>query len=469
MRRSPLLALLFIFLENITLCAAGDESISFGRFGTVTLYRQTQHPSRVALFVSGEGGWNQGVVDIAKVLSSRDALVVGIDMRHYLKELETSDDWCSYPGGDFDALSKFIQKKFAFPNYVLPVLVGYGSGATLAYATLAQAPPNMFRGVLSLGFCPDLSLKKPLCQWNALNWKPGPQGKSYSFLPAPTLQAPWIVVQGTSDIECDATAAETYVKQVREGAIVLVPHLGHAFSPAANWMPQVTQAFMKLVRQSDEAGVPQADELKDLPLVEVPTTGPTGDTLAVILSGDGGWASIDRELGNTLAAQGVPVAGLNSLQYFWTRRTPEGATRDLERVLRYYFAAWHTDKAILIGYSRGADVLPFMANRLPSDLLARVQLVALLGPGQAVDFEFHLTDWLGDSARKTARPVLPEVAKLKGTKVLCFYGSEEEDSLCKNLDATLAKTIVLKGGHHFAANYPTLAEAILQEARDMGR
>jgi hypothetical protein len=41
----------------------------------------------------------------------------------------------------------------------------------------------MFQAVLSLGFCPDLLLKKPLCQWYSLQWKPGPQGKEYSFLP----------------------------------------------------------------------------------------------------------------------------------------------------------------------------------------------------------------------------------------------------------------------------------------------
>ncbi|HJY81368.1 MAG TPA: virulence factor family protein, partial [Candidatus Binatia bacterium] len=99
---------------------------------------------------------------MARVLSSLDTLVVGIDIRHYRQELNTSPEWCSYPGGDFAALSKFVQKTLGFPAYVLPVLVGYGSGATLVYATLAQAPPDMFRGVLSLGFCPDLPLKKPL-------------------------------------------------------------------------------------------------------------------------------------------------------------------------------------------------------------------------------------------------------------------------------------------------------------------
>ena len=37
------------------------------------------------------------------------------------------------------------------------------------------------------------------------------------------------------------------------------------------------------------------------------------------------------------------------------------------------------DKVVLIGYSLGADVLPFMASRLKPDLVNRVVLIALLG------------------------------------------------------------------------------------------
>jgi type IV secretory pathway VirJ component len=254
---------------------------------------------------------------------------------------------------------------------------------------------------------------------------------------------------------------EAFVKQVRQAEFLLLLQAEYGFSQPAAWTPQLRAAFTKLLEKPKAIQAPRADAVKDLPLVEIPAAGPGGDTLAVILSGDGGWASLDRELGNTLAAGGVPVVGLNSLKYFWIHRTPEGAAQDLEQILRYYLAAWKKDKALLIGYSLGAGVLPFMANRLSRQTLSRTQLVALLGPGHRVDFEFHLTNWFWDSPTKTARPVLPEVEKLRGTKVFCFYGDEERDTLCKDVDAGLAIGIRLQGGHHFDGNYEALAEAIL--------
>jgi type IV secretory pathway VirJ component len=442
---------------------SSEEVLSFGRFGKVTVYRESQPPSQVVLFFSGDGGWNKGVIDMAKALASLDAVVVGVDITHYFRELRISSGKCSYPAADFEILSKFIQKKLDFSNYVPPVLVGYSSGATLAYATLVQAPPNTFRGAISLGFCPDLPLTKPFCRGYGLEWKPGPRGVGYSFLPASKLQTPWIAFQGTIDQVCNATAVESYAKQVREGSIVLLPKVGHGFAVQRNWMPQFRRAFKNLVERQETDRSSFADELKDLPLIEVLPKDPSGNLMAVILSGDGGWAGIDRDLGNTLAHQGVPVVGVNSLQYFWRQRTPDGSARDLERILRHYLDTWKKEKAILIGYSLGADVLPFMVNRLPHTILTRIQGVALLGPSEAADFEFHLTDWLGVHSAKKVYPVLPEVEKLKGVKILCLYGEEERDSLCKTLDTDLGKIIPLKGGHHFAGDYEAIADTILKD------
>jgi len=59
-----------------TVCFATEEELTFGRFGKVTLYCETSHPSQVVLFVSGDGGWNLGVIDMAKALTSLNALVV---------------------------------------------------------------------------------------------------------------------------------------------------------------------------------------------------------------------------------------------------------------------------------------------------------------------------------------------------------------------------------------------------------
>ena len=137
------------------------------------------------------------------------------------------------------------------------------------------------------------------------------------------------------------------------------------------------------------------------------------------------------------------MVGLDSLQYFWTARTPDGAAADLQRIARHYLAAWGAQQLLLVGYSLGADVLPFMANRLPPDLLGRVRLIVLLGPSRKTSFEFHLTDWLGGSEGGD-RPVLPEVAKLRGKPLLCLYGQQEKDSLCTVLGG-LGKAVAFSG------------------------
>src|ERR1700760_2941365 len=110
------------------------------------------------------------------------------------------------------------------------------------------------------------------------------------------------------------------------------------------------------------AGVASA-ATPSLPLVEVPATQGTSDTLVVFVSGDGGWAFIDKEISKVLAANGMPTAGLNALQYFWKKRTPDEASRDLATIITRYLGAWHKSRVLLVGYSRGADALPAMVNR----------------------------------------------------------------------------------------------------------
>lgn len=442
-----------------------NETFHFGRFGKVAVYRNSPIPSHVVLFVSGDGGWKLGVVDMAKAVSSLDALVVGIDITYYLKEMERSEGSCSYPAADFELLSKFIQKTFQYPHYIPPLMIGYSSGATLVYAMLTQSPPNTFGGAMSLGFCPDLPLTKPLCRGNGLEWKPGPKGKGYSFLPAKNLSVPWIAFQGSIDQVCDPAQTEAYVKEVSLGEIIMLPKVGHGFSVQRNWMPQFKEAFLRFTRQQENGSISANSDLRDLPIVEVPAKAPASDHLAVILSGDGGWAGIDREVASCLSERGVPVVGLNSLQYFWKGRNPEESAKDLGRILSHYLSVWQKKSVILIGYSLGADVLPFMATRLFPDLLNVVSLIALLGPSQEASFEFHLTDWLNGSPRKDALPVGPEVEKLRGKRVLCFCGESEEDTLCRKLDPSLAKVIVLKGHHHFGGEYKAIANTIFQESK----
>jgi len=63
-RRCLLLITLLVFSFFHSPAAFGTErSLSFGRFGTVSLYYHAPRPSHVVLFVSGDGGWNLGVIE----------------------------------------------------------------------------------------------------------------------------------------------------------------------------------------------------------------------------------------------------------------------------------------------------------------------------------------------------------------------------------------------------------------------
>jgi type IV secretory pathway VirJ component len=198
--------------------------------------------------------------------------------------------------------------------------------------------------------------------------------------------------------------------------------------------------------------------------VEVPATHGTSDTLIVFVSGDGGWAAIDREISKVLASDGMPVVGLNALDYFWTKRTPESASRDLATIIDRYLGAWHKSRVLLIGYSRGADVLPAMVNRLPVEMQTRIRMLVLLGPSPKVAFEFHVADWMRNPS--AGMLVRPEVDRLGSQRILCLSGEDDHDSLCRELTGRPNIEIVtLKGAHHFDGGYDKLGQIIIEHLK----
>ncbi|MGB5133029.1 MAG: AcvB/VirJ family lysyl-phosphatidylglycerol hydrolase [Steroidobacteraceae bacterium] len=205
----------------------------------------------------------------------------------------------------------------------------------------------------------------------------------------------------------------------------------------------------------------------DLPLIEVPVRGDRPHVVAarepplvVILTGDGGWAEIDREIAAVLSANDMPVVGFNSLRYFWKPRSPEEATRDVARTVRHYLHEWSLSRVVFIGYSFGADVLPFVVNRLPADLHGRVDGVVLIGPSRLATFEVHISAWLPWKTPAGA-PLAPELANLDAHRVLCIHGSDEQDSSCADLAGAGARVQEISGGHHFDRQYPEVANRLL--------
>jgi type IV secretory pathway VirJ component len=338
------------------------ETVTFGAFGRVTVYAPTG-----PLFVSGDGGWTLGVVPMAQRLRAEGALVAGIDIRAFLRGLERARGPCAYPAGDLEELSRAIQLRHRLAEYRPPILVGYSSGATLIYAALAQAPVETFAGGISLGFCPDIAIRKPLCKGRGLaSVKRTRPPAGYDLEVFPALTVPWVAFQGNVDQVCDPPGTRAFVEKIPSARLVWLPEVGHGFSVTSRWEAQFVDAYRRLAAPPASPPPPSIAAVADLPLTEVPGRAVPGEGLmAVILTGDGGWAEIDKGIAEGLAARGVPMVGWSSLRYYWRPRTPEEASADLARVLRHYLAGWNRERAILIGYSFGADIAPFLVSRLP--------------------------------------------------------------------------------------------------------
>jgi type IV secretory pathway VirJ component len=206
-----------------------------------------------------------------------------------------------------------------------------------------------------------------------------------------------------------------------------------------------------------------AQDLSRLPLHIVAGSDSVGSTLALILTGDGGWAAIDKDIARALSDSGVPVVGLDSRSYLGTRRTPEEVAADVDRVLRFYLKAWNRRRIILVGYSRGAVIAPFIVNRLPSDLRERISLVAMLGLGLHAGFHVGLFDILSTTTNAKDPPVEPEIRSLAsaGVAMLCIYGIEEHESFCRDAPESLMQRIAKAGAHHFDGHHAALAADIL--------
>lgn len=437
---------------------AQESLVNFGRFHSLQVYLPKGEPDSVALFVSGDGGWNDGVLDMARLLPETGAMVVGIDIRQYFSELSKSRDKCASLAVDFENLSHSLQKKYGLKDYKTPVLVGYSSGATLVYATLAQAPIGTFAGAISLGFGPDLDVPTSLCPGTGLRYTIGKKGAFY-FAPFAALKSPWIVLQGLQDQVINPDDTNAFVSKTRTAKVVVLPLVGHDFSKTKNWESQFRTSYKEIVDRSQLPAV-ASSAVRGLPLHEVTASG-TSDTLAVLLTGDGGWAGLDQELSAQLANRGVPVIGFNSLKYFWTKRSSDEAAVAVANVIRNYLGAWSKQRVILIGYSFGADVLPFIVNRLPDDLRKRIASVNLLGLSTEATFEIHVADWIPGNVSK-GQPIEPELYKVSDAPMLCLYGSSDKNDLCPKLSPQRITQEQFDGGHHFGGNYGVLADRILE-------
>jgi type IV secretory pathway VirJ component len=94
-----------------------------------------------------------------------------------------------------------------------------------------------------------------------------------------------------------------------------------------------------------------------------------------------------------------------------------------------------------------------------------VALVTLIGPDGSADFGVDLEGWAASAGPPPELPVTPEIARLRGLRVLCVYGAKEERSICPQLDQRHIEMLRLGAtGHYYGAHVEEIVDSILAAA-----
>jgi type IV secretory pathway VirJ component len=430
--------LLIAFFVLLGLALPGEASevrtVSAERLADIPIEVPDAAPSSLIVYFSDRSGWTSHDDQLVEAFRAAGSVVLSVNLSKYAKALDADDGECLYVVGEITDLAQKAQRELDVATYLPPIVVGSGEGATFAYAALADAPDNTLGGAVAIRFENRLGLRLPFCPGAKATPVAG-GGFSYGFdraLPgaAYLFADPWRLdaineqVDGTDNVTVDA------LKSGQEAA-------------------QAIAAVKNLMENQTIFG--------DLPVVDIdPTEKPSA--LAIFVSGDGGWRDLDKTIGEWMAQKGIHVVGLDALHYFWSQRNPKEFAADLATLIEKGDPAGELP-VMLIGYSFGADTLPFTWRYLAPELRERIRLVALLAPGQTTSFQVSVSGWLGveDGDYK----IVQAIAALPADRVLCVYGEEEDDSACPDKSLDSVTRIKTSGGHHFDEDYEKLGQALL--------
>jgi type IV secretory pathway VirJ component len=302
-----------------------------------------------------------------------------------------------------------------------------------------------------------------LCQTNGLSEKVDVTGKSYFLRPDAKLGNPWIVLQGKLDKVCNYSEVADFVSKTADAELITLPNTGHGFSKWSDFMPQWKDAFNRLTEKyiKDRPVNSNADLIKNLPIVITNAKFQNKDSpVALIISGDGGWYRFEQSIADNLANNGIPTIGLDSKKYFWKRRSPEETSSDMEKALNYYGKIWGRGRFLLIGYSLGSEIIPFIVTRLPEEMRSKITSAVLLSPTTTTDFEIHISSMVGIGNHQNTYNVTNEIIKMKVVPTLIIYGESEKPQVPGLLTGTGVKIKKIPGDHHYKFNSPLIVKTM---------
>jgi len=187
----------------------------------------------------------------------------------------------------------------------------------------------------------------------------------------------------------------------------------------------------------------------------------TDKPIIFYISGDSGFNTFTKNMGKDLHAFGYDVFALNTQSYFWNKKTPEQTSSDIEKYIDQQLKGRQNQKVIIIGFSFGADVTPFVYNRFSSPLKNNIEKVLIIGPSKTNDFKIHLGEYFGQEIKGSLQ-VIPEINQMKNVPVMLIL-SDFEFAHFPYKDIKLGNNYKMKyiaGDHHYGGNTQMLANII---------
>lgn len=182
--------------------------------------------------------------------------------------------------------------------------------------------------------------------------------------------------------------------------------------------------------------------------------------LIFYLSGDGGFNKFSTTLCDGIYQHGFDVIALNSKSYFWDKKTPEQTAADIEKYLTEKLVGRNNQQLVVIGYSFGADVLPFILARLPLEFHNKISMAVLMAPSESTDFEIHWSDILGGNSKREM-DVPSEINKLTNDKIVILSASDGDHFPFEKITLKRYTHQVLPGGHHFDGDTDEIVKVIV--------
>ena len=199
----------------------------------------------------------------------------------------------------------------------------------------------------------------------------------------------------------------------------------------------------------------------DLPIKEWASTS-QDKPLIFYLSGDGGLNKFSNSLCDGINKKGFEVIELNSKSYFWDKKTPEQTAIDVNNFLVKKMTGRKNQQIVMIGYSFGADVLPFILSRLPKDMHDKILASFLMASSGSTDFEIHWADIFGGNSKRDM-DVVSEINKLVDDKIVIISSSDDRHLEANKITLKRYTHEILPGGHHFDGDTDEIIKVILND------